>query len=193
MQSRMRCSSVLGACCGGTSALRGTPRRQLLRGGEEPCQPQRACGPVQMSEEGRLTGPVSIPSDHRCVSGSAARFSKTGALAPSGSTPERPEQPHPSARYPVRACCTADSTFLSGGNLTQPFCATIWSPTQTVNSPRSPSTNSGCIPNSCLINSATRAALGGYDAHTLQNRMRIGCIARLLYPEAWTDYSGQKN
>ena len=88
----------------------------------------------------------------------------------------------PPARYPVRACCTAESTFLSVGNLTQPFCATIRSPTQTVNSPRSPSTNSGCIPNSCLINSATRAALGGYDAQTLQNRMRTGCIARPPIP-----------
>src|SRR5262245_5006745 len=74
----------------------------------------------------------------------------------------------------MMACRTAVSTFLSDGNLTHPFFATIYLSTQTLNSPQSPSINSGCTPNSRLINSATRAALGLYDAQISQNRMRTG-------------------
>jgi hypothetical protein len=40
-----------------------------------------------------------------------------------------------------------------------------------VNSPRLPSTRFGTTPSSRSIRSATRAALGRYDAQTLQNRM----------------------
>jgi hypothetical protein len=72
------------------------------------------------------------------------------------------------------------SIFLSDGNITHPFFATICLSTQTLNSPRLPSTNSGCTPNSRLINSATRAALGLYDAQILQNRMRTDCMLIFL-------------
>jgi len=82
--------------------------------------------------------------------------------------------------YPASACCTAESTLWSGGNLTHPFFATIRSPTQTLNSPRSPSINSGSTPSSRLIKPATRAALGRYDAHILQNRMRTGFMNVIL-------------
>jgi hypothetical protein len=78
------------------------------------------------------------------------------------------------------ACRTAVSTFSSDGNLTHPFFATIRLFTQTLNSPRSPSINSGCTPNSRLISSATRAALGLYDAQILQNRMRTDCMLMFL-------------
>jgi hypothetical protein len=133
--------------------------------------------PRNHSRAARVNGPASTATDGTCGSVSAASRGET-ALSLLEGVPQRGTNRRilPPARYPVRACCTAESTFVSCGNLTQPFFATIRSPTQTVNSPRSPSTNSGCIPNSCLINSATRAALGWYDAQTLQNRMRIGFI-----------------
>jgi hypothetical protein len=75
--------------------------------------------------------------------------------------------------YDAKACRTAANTFCSDGNLIQPFCATFSSPIQTVNSPLPPSSNSGSTPNSFLINAATLAARGRYEAHTLQKRMRI--------------------
>jgi hypothetical protein len=90
----------------------------------------------------RLSSPASTTTDGRCGSVSAARHGETAPWplegAPQSGTHRRIL---PLARYPVRACCTAESTFVSCGNLTQPCFATIRSPTQTVNSPRSPSTN----------------------------------------------------
>ena len=71
---------------------------------------------------------------------------------------------------------TAANTFASDGNLSQPLRATCRPSTQTVNSPRSPTTNSASTPSSLLIFATTRAALGRYDAQTSQKRIRTRLI-----------------
>jgi hypothetical protein len=65
-----------------------------------------------------------------------------------------------SAYLITKASRTGANIFSSEGNLSQPFCATCRSPTQTVNLQRLPSINSGSILNSFLITAAARAALG---------------------------------
>jgi hypothetical protein len=82
--------------------------------------------------------------------------------------------------YLSKTSPTALRIFPSEGIINQPFFAATLSFTKTVNSPRPPSINLASKPNLSFINSATRTALGRYDAQTLQYLIVMFCI--FLFP-----------
>lgn len=65
----------------------------------------------------------------------------------------------PAGDYPFSvAARTAATTFAGDGFIPQVLPATFWPATQTVNSPRSPSTSEASMPSVSLSEAAARAA-----------------------------------